>query len=272
MKRMLCFVCMLLSMQVLSAQIITSAQVAEVKKEKKVWDKEPHEKGWRGFAEIAYTIDAWGRSGMDLMATYGYQFNNWVYAGVGGGILMSGIDGFYADLIHLGTDWNDYFVGIDKEGEEYAYMRYDNRNWDEITTPKYSENQEFDYHTVLFSLPLYANMRAFFLSTKVKPFTDIKLGGMIPLGSRELFYKQYTCRHKGDHNYAECPSLTRAKYRYGGIYFQWGFGAEYRNYSLSFNYALKGYTALLLNDANEVVDKERNVNPATFTFNFGYSF
>ncbi len=269
MKRMLFFVGMLLSMQVLSAQIITSAQVAEVKKEKKVWDKEPHEKGWRGFAEIAYTVCAWGNSGMDLMATYGYQFNNWVYVGAGGGILMNGTDSYHVDAIH--KNLSAYEVhGNDGYTENFSYGNY-RRHWQHIATQK-DRLYHWSDRTVLFSLPLYANVRAFMLSTKVKPFFDMKLGGMIPLGSRELYYEDMTCEDTRNEYHEDCTAVTRAKYRYGGIYYQMGLGAEYRNYSLSFNYALKGYTAMKLGESDKVIEQDHRVHPATFTFNFGYSF
>ncbi len=283
MKRIIFFVCALLSVQLISAQIITSAQVGKVEKIRKVWDKEPHEKGWRGFAEIAYTVDCNAHSGLELMATYGYQFNNWIYAGAGGGLMVMGITGYYVEMEHNGEEYDDSnaFLFKDRDGniryDEWGPDSYEDEwercFWNNKTHKGHDKDDMYNanYNTALATLPLYANVRAFFLSTKVKPYCDIKLGGMIPLGAKEIYYSKMTCNYI-DKYHDGCSELVRAKYRYGGIYFQAGLGAEYRQYSLSFNYSLKGITALRLDESNEVIDKKREINPGIFTFNFGYSF
>ncbi len=296
---MFLMLCMLVGVQMLSAQIITSAQVGKVKKEKKVYAQEPHEKGWRGFVEAAYSVDVYAHSGLDIVATYGYQINNWIYVGAGGGFMLSEVDGLYADVSHQENIYDDFleqygygFIITRKDGtietqSSYEYDRHsrgDGKCWQSI----YQEDVEFTngnvidntaYNSILFSLPLYVNARFFMTSTKVKPFADVKLGGMIPLGTKELFYEKIICEVPANSHYnarKQCTSFTRAKYNYGGVYFQLGFGAEYRKFSFSFNYALKGYTAMRLDDSTpdskEVVETYHGVNPGTFTFNFGYSF
>ncbi len=288
MKRLLFLLCLGSCIVSLSAQQykVSREWVTEIRdttyRERKVWDKEPHERGWRGFAEVAYTIDINAHSGLEFVATYGYQFNNWIYAGVGGGLMIQGISGYYADITH---NRDDIYIVRNKDGNTFTDRWLDKGHWSEIG---YKRNNKFGdafyngytqsyYNTALCSMPLYANMRIFMLSTKVKPFCDIKLGGLVPLGARAIFYERIVCNYYHvDDNHDNCKELTRAKYRYGGVYFQCGLGAEYRKLSLSFNYAIKGYRALLLaeypSDSKEVVDIYRSINPGIFTFNIGYSF
>ncbi len=82
MKRLLFCICLVLSVQIMSAQIITSKSTVVQKVEK---TPTLLEKGYRGFVDVAAGGIGYFPTCFQfaISTTHGYQFNHWLYLGVG---------------------------------------------------------------------------------------------------------------------------------------------------------------------------------------------
>lgn len=267
MKRLVFCICLLMSVQIMSAQIITSSQVGTVEKvknpqkPKKEFEKVPLEKGYRGFVEAALSLNILSGTvpGFDLLTTQGWQANNWLYLGAGTGLLGTG------QLNH-------------------SYLEHN-----------YVNNREYiDNYTLAltFSIPIFANVRFYVLDTRVKPFIDVKIGGLIPIGPATAEVREFI--NDGKWNTGCIISSGYSGYHYGttevmvpvgeslyrkydsrqsGVFFQFGFGVEYKRFDFGFNYVLKGrHITEYRNTGNVPYASFYGMDPLSFTFNFGYNF
>ncbi len=255
MKRLLYFICLLMSVQIMSAQIITSSQVGrveKVKKSKKVFEQVPLEKGYRGFVEAAFNANCEKMhgigAGFDILTTHGYQINNWLYLGAGVGLIGTGQEGYYRYVVH---DAQGHFISYWLDGSVM-------------------EKQGRGYKTMLFSIPLYANARFYVTNTKVKPFADIKVGGLISVGSKDLDFEYSTCHDEDCDGEEETYSQFTSQQK--GIFFQLGLGLEYKWFDFSVNYAVKGRHISEYRTKNIAYASYNVIDLLNFTLNFGYNF
>ncbi len=224
MKRIFIAICMLVSVQIISAQIITSKTMT-IKK-----TYYPLKSGYRGFVEGAATLNvAYSANvGFDVLTTHGYQCGNWFYIGVGAGFIGTGERvGFGNCTTTKHEQYTDYIQGHyiygQKEREEY-------------------ENYE-SYSALLYSIPAYLNARIYLSKTKVKPFFDFKAGYMFSLNTKEVERYDYKIecdipKDKCDFEHEEKSEVRTISYN--GIYGQAGFGLEAKHFDFSLNYSLRG--------------------------------
>ncbi len=268
MKRLFIALCVLLSTQMLSAQIISSQSVTvrKVEKERTYYDIP---KGYRGFAEVAYSVNFLDRmaSGFDVLTTHGYQCNNWLFIGAGVGF--------------IGTGHKNYEGNISIE--QHNYPTYNSpamrapKGSVGITPDIYQHYEESQSHIAL-SIPLYANVRVYCSRTQIKPFVDLKLGGIIPLNSIITEEKSIDCV-VGEYCDTDHSTYSSAQ-KNGGFYGQLGLGVEYKRYALSINYALRGckhestHISQYWNNSQpeQSTETSKSINPAILTVNFGVNF
>ncbi len=222
----------------------------KAKKERKkiqIDKSHPIATGWRGFAEVALSINAFNsyesHVGFDALVTYGYQLTHWLYLGAGGGLFATGEVLYDSELSHC----------------------YD---------PLKTSYHDYDY-TMILSIPLYGNARFYCLNTKIKPFFDIKMGGMIPLHNRQVIQGFTEFRGYDSDIYIK-PNHTNFNYdegyiRYGGFFTQIGLGVEYKQYFFSFNYGLREVHQKFFKDG-QIKQLGKYINASMITFNFGYNF
>ncbi len=218
MKRIFIAICLLISVQMISAQIITSRNMVV---ERKVIKKEyPHalKSGYRGFVEAAGTLDIdlvqdGIGFGFDVLTTHGYQCGNWFYIGVGAG-----------------------FSAIQEQfGYNIAKTHY----------PKFSDT-EYDYSygfhedaVMLYSLPVYLDMRLYMSRSRVKPFLGIKAGYSFGFNTKETDRTEVTClREYCEEHDSEFEVFSTTK-KYSGLYTQFGLGLECKHFDFSLNYSLR---------------------------------
>lgn len=112
MKRFAIIVAAILLAQTLSAQIITSRSHSIIRES--TTGKFALQKGYRGFAEGALMINPGidRRLGFNVSTIHGYQFNRWLYLGVGAG--FEGADmphnGKMATAVPVFADFRCYFT------------------------------------------------------------------------------------------------------------------------------------------------------------------
>ncbi len=294
MKRLLFCICTLLCVQIVSAQIITSKSALTREVPKNSLEKNPIEKGYRGFVEVAYTLSTteyesyegsdgtdWSDSysfstghGFDILTTHGYQFNNWVFVGAGVGLIGSGVHAFYVENFHV-NGYSSKSYSTNKDGNRCGYVYYPDRNglMRDGTFSVEGEEGEFCYNTVVFSLPIYANMRIYMTQTKVKPFFDAKIGGLLSFRPKEVGYIKEVCNDKSCNDHYEFYHKERKS---SGVYFQCGLGVEYKFLALSVNYSLKGYKEMEnyrhYYDYTSQNRVDSGLDYGVFTFNLGYNF
>ncbi len=288
MKRLLFCICTLLCVQIVSAQIITSKSALTREVQKNSLEKNPIEKGYRGFVEVAYTISAteyesyegsygndWDNSyffstghGFDILTTHGYQFNNWVFVGAGIGLIGSGVDAFYVKNFHNADDTR---YSINKDGNQGSYID----SW-ALVNDNHVYDGDCNYNAVVISLPIYANMRVYMTRTKVKPFFDAKIGGLLSFRPKEVGYITDVCNIKGKGSCYNCDyEYYHNERKYSGVYLQLGLGAEYKFLAFSVNYSLKGYKErenYCRHSSTPGNDVDSGLDYGVFTFNIGCNF
>ncbi len=223
MKRLLLALCLLISTQVISAQIITSRNVIV---ERTVINEPPTKKGsYRGFIEFAPGVSFGSEKilAIDLLTTHGYQFNHWLF--LGGGI---GIVGTLEEEI--------------------------------IISDKEEENK--DAHMAL-SMPLYVDVRFYTAHAGVKPFFNIKLGGLIPLN-------EFTTKLDPKSDYSERSNFIVVQ-KNGGFYSSFGFGIENRHFTWSITYGIRGIHSEYDTLSPSLV-KPKTINPGVLSYNFAVNF
>ncbi len=111
MKRLLFIICTLLSVQIASAQIITSKSAVVQKVEKPSY---PLEKGYRGFVEASAS---WLGLPAQITTTHGYQINNYVYVGGGLGLMITS---YYGSSVSIHKDKISVAMPIYANGRFYC--------------------------------------------------------------------------------------------------------------------------------------------------------
>ncbi len=258
MKRLLFILCVLLSTQIVAAQII-SQKIKTVKYVEKPKKEYPYayKSGYRGFVEGALSLnfDGYYMTGFDVLTTHGYQCGSLFYIGAGVGI--------------LGTE------ECISKGIETHYLDYG-----------FNVNLQYqDESTILFSVPIYADARLYMSKTKVKPFVDIKLGYMLPLNSKKHIL-EIICDIPSTDRYSDHWSYSHdndwyghshyTTIRYNGLYSQIGLGIESKHMTFGVHYSMRGYKEedyyYDVNDNASFYDRRTRLNAWTMTVNVGVHF
>ncbi len=250
MKRLFLALCLLISTQVIFAQIITSKNVIV---ERTVITKDyPHalKSGYRGFVEGAGALSFYDVNpalGFDVLTTHGYQCGNWFYIGVGVG--FSGIQ----EILDRAVETH-----LDRSGDYQTILDYS------VDT------------AMMYSLPIYLDMRIYMSRGKVKPFLDIKAGYAFGFNIVDKDRWETTCFRPncpGHDSEFEVEYLETMKY--SGLYTQFGFGLECKHFDISVNYSMRGNQRHIVSDTDNVSGWDafhNRLNYAILTLNLGVNF
>ena len=86
------------------------------------------------------------------------------------------------------------------------------------------------YRAMKYMIPVYADLRTYFSRTHVKPFVELQLGGVIPIGGDKI--KERTFGSAPDYSYYGYKTCDH-------LHLQAGFGIEYRRLTTKLSWRLR---------------------------------
>lgn len=203
------FAVAVLSVTAAQAQIIhvksTTITTTKAKKEKPKRKLTEH---YQGFVDENFGFDTFYPKGFgfDLTTTHGYRFNDFLFVGAGTGLVLQ--------------KTNDFIFG---DINSYPHSPY---------------NQKL-YPNAALGLPIYTAVRGYFTRAAIKPFAELRLGGIIALNTVHYTYNYYSpcfnpdcdspVHHSGSHGWEDTHSLYgNERFKFSGLYSELAIGVEYK--------------------------------------------